>query len=506
MQSETVAPTGRIARLGLVVALTTGMFGCAAGRLYGQGQDLEKEGHPYEAMQKYLDALDIKPEHEDSTTALRAVARKAYDAKLAICVRYEKGRDFPAAIEQYKELETQMARVRSRGALSFAMVSFFAKYAELKNAASEDHYVAGEAALAQRDWRRATREYDAAQGFTKGYKDTAEKTGTAYYSWAEDDLTAMRWRGGAEHFMAVVKAAGSGFRDASARASALYAALGRHFLGADRCRQAVRDLRLARQGSDDPRLAEDLARAEECSVTPVAILPLENPTGRNLAGMALGDTLSDAIGMKVQKKVSEFVRLVERAALQTILAEQSLTAAGIATGTVSKVRGVRYLVLGKLTQVRTDSQGPGQTRRSFASQESYECQKMDKGRSYSATCWRDITVGYQLVTAKVTARVAGSIKVVDTATGEQLVTQALDTTVSDQIAYATDFSRDLENIRVPDEVSQWAKARQGLRDEGELASDLIESLGNTAAEAVASAVDRERPATDPVVLELTAAL
>lgn len=488
-----------------LLAATFALSGCAAGRLYDRGLELEKTGHPYDAMAKYLDALDINAEHADSVAALRAIARKGYDEKLAMCATYEQQRNFPSAMDEYKELQATMGRVKTHGGLSFAIVDFRAKQEELNNGAAEDHYVAAEAALAGKTWKIAIAEYDAAQTFKSGYKDTPEKTAAAYYSWGDDDFTAKRWRSAAEHFNLSRKSGGAGYRDAGARASVIFGGLGRYFLGADRCRQAVRDLRAARNGSTDVRLAEDLAKAEECSVTPVAIMPLENPTGRSLAGMAIGDTLSDSIGTKVQKNASEFVHLVERTALQIILSEQHLSATGVSTGDVSKIRGVRYLVLGKVTQIQSTSQGPTEARRSFTAQESFECTQYNNKGPYQATCTRNVTIGFLVTSAKITARVAGSIKVVDTKSGEQLATQALEGAADDSIEYAHDFTQDPFDRAlsgIPDGALGLTRGRTSLRDEGEIANQIVEQFSEAAAAVVVRAVDGERTATDPPTLAM----
>jgi len=242
------------------------------------------------------------------------------------------------------------------------------------------------------------------------------------------------------------------------------------------------------------------------------VLPFDNPTGTNLAGMALSETLSDSVSAKVREDSSEFVRLVERAALDQVLAEQGLTTSGVASGTVGKVRGVRYLVLGRLTQVRAERPSPTATRKTIAGQEPYPCQRqMSDGRVIDATCWRDINVSYVEHAARVSVRIAGSVKVVDTKTGEQVAAAELEGSQTDSVAYADSFTRtgngqpvDYEPLNLTNEFRRLAKARQVLKDEGELLPAVLQKITETAAEAVEGVVDVEKTATDPAKLVLVA--
>ena len=49
--------------------------------------------------------------------------------------------------------------------------------------------------------------------------------------------------------------------------------------------------------------------------------------------------------------------MVERGALDAIFAEQNLSAQGLTAGRTSSIQGVRYLVIGKLTQVQVTQPG-----------------------------------------------------------------------------------------------------------------------------------------------------
>lgn len=276
------------------------------------------------------------------------------------------------------------------------------------------------------------------------------------------------------------------------------------------------DLRRAKKYVQDGAVDESLAQAEECAVTPVAVLPFENPTGTNVAGMALSDTISDATASVIRQDASEFVRMVERSALEAILSEQGLSAAGLATGKTSKVRGVRYLVLGKLTQVRFDNPGFRSESKRAAGSNPYRCQKTGyDGKPYETWCWNQVAVEYQEHTGRVSLRVVGSVRVVDVATGEQLVTKAIEAVSEDAAHFADSFTvggmgvgvGDYENTRgvgVPDEVYALSRGKSSLKDEGQIASDVVNVLSYDAARAVLEVVDFEREARDPADLVVLA--
>ncbi|MFN7144590.1 MAG: CsgG/HfaB family protein, partial [Myxococcota bacterium] len=390
-----------------------------------------------------------------------------------------------------------------------------AKIDAMATAAAEERYRTGEARLAARAWEEAIGAYKAAQGFRHGYRDSAEKVAAAYYGWAEDELAARRYRSAAERWSAATESAGKGYRDAARRGGTVYAALGRHFVTADRCRQAVRDLRVARQLDASLVADAELAAAEECAVTPVAILPFENPTGQNIAGMAIGDTLAEKVGGTVQDGASEFVRLLERTALDTILAEQNLSTSGLTTGGASRLRGVRYLVLGKLTQVRLDQPTPTTTAATATGQERYGCmKKRSDGATYEGTCFRDYPIRYVDHRARVEVRLAGSVKVVDVKTGEQVTTVPFEVSMADAVHYATNFASAggspvtpvgrgrTGGIEVDDDFLALVEARRDLVDEGQLLQKVLTKVAADAGSEVLEAIDVEREATDPLMVSL----
>lgn len=500
--------------LPLALLFTLVLSGCPAAKLYREGQDLYESGKEYKAAQRYLDSLDVNPKFKKAHDALVLVAPDAYAEKLERAVSDENDGNFPGALTEYRELKELLDRIGNYEEVDFPVVNVKKKIDEMENASAEESYREAETQLTAREWEAAILAYKTATSFKRGYKDTEEKIALAFYSWADDEVLSHAYRAGAEHYVEATKSGGVGYKDAQAKSGVIYHALGRYFVKSDRCRQAVRDLRRAGSLLGPESIATDLPAAETCAVTPVAILPLENPTGQTVAGMALGDTIADATAAKVQANASEFVRLMERDALDAVLAEQGLSASGLAGG-ASKVKGVRYLVLGKLTQVRLVRDTPKATKVTFETREGYDCQKTNKeGKSYTSTCYRDVTLSYADHKATISLDVVGSLRVVDVLTGEQLASPAVQATAKDAIHYGDNFKDAAGNpvaisakgrtggIDVDSSYIKLSEARTSLKDEGELANEVVEAIAGQASDATLGVVDVEKKAIDPTTLDL----
>jgi len=503
-----------LSRYGIALLLPLLLSGCAAVKLYHEGQDLEESGKEYPAANKYLDALHQNEKLKKPREALTAIAEAAYDEKLKLAQDYEGTERYPDALKEYRALVKYLDRLKDENALTFAVIDANAKVGDMQNAAAEQQYKLAETALQAHQWDAAITSYTSAQGFKAGYKDTADKVALAQYSWGDDELTARRHRSAAEHYVKATESAGSGYKDAGQKAGGIYAALGHYFIGADRCRQAVKDLRVAAQLMGPSAVATDAAAADGCAITTVAILPFENPTGQTVAGMALGDALADQTAAKVSRGASEFVHLMERGALDALLAEQGMSAQAVAGGSTSRLTGVRYLVLGKLTQVRMQRAQPTVSTLTSTAVIPYDCPKTNsKGETYQGTCNQDVTVAYRRHDAQESLTIAGSLRVVDVKTGAQLAAPSLSASLADRISYAEGFAVNGSSVtvvrrgfnggtQVPDDVLELSEARSMLVDEGQLVQQALDKMSGDAAQAVLRSVDIEQQATDPSTLTL----
>lgn len=505
----------RTAALALLVLLVPFLTGMTAQRMWKDGTRLEEQGSYYAAALKYLDALDKNHRHKKAGQSIVAVAERAYQQKLEIAVTYEGDERFPDALEEYEALSRLLDRLEGVSAKNFATIDVRAKIGEMSDASAEQQYKGGKSAMERGDWSKSISYFKAAQSFRRGYKDTQELIATARYSWADEDLGKRRYRDAADRFVRSADDMGSaGFKDAAERAAGIYASMGRYFLDNMACRLAISDFNRASRLASHPRLAEWSEEAESCAVTPVAVLPFENPTGRSVAGMALGDILSDQVGGKVGDQASRFVRLIERGALDQILAEQGLSQAGITTGGSSKIQGVRYLVIGKLTQVRFDNPGLRRESKSTVGTKPYSCTKTrSNGDSYQGTCHSEVRVDYVEIQGSIGIQIAGSVKVVDVLSGEQLVSQPIEAVANDAVHYIESPTvggntvqltmwQHNDGIGVRDrDLRQMAEARRDLADEGSLASSVVDYLSTQAAGAAVDVIDIDDNLADPDELD-----
>lgn len=501
----------------LLIGVTPLLMGATAQRMWNDGTRLEEQGSYYSAALKYLDALAKNPRHRKAAASIGTAARPAYEQKLEIAEAYEQEERFPDALDEYEQLHAFMKRLEHVGAADFATVDLRKKIGEMADASAEQQYAAGATTLAAGSWELSIGHFRAAQTFRGDYKDSRLLIARAEYGWAEDELGARRYRSAAQHFVAASDGGGAvGVADSGDRAAGLYVAIGRYSLDHGACRKAVDDLQRAAGLVSDPRIDGWAREAEDCAITPVAISAFENSTGRNVAGMAVGELLSDQTAGKVDQGSSRYVRLIERRALDQILAEQGLSQTGIATGSTSQVRGVRYLVLGKLTQVRAVASGPQRQSKSTVGSKPYRCTKTNRhGDSYETTCHSEVRVDYVEVEQSISVQISGSVTVVDVKTGEQLLSRPVEASAQDSVHYVESPTvdgrgveltmwRHNDGIGVQDRgLKRLVDADRSLTDEGTLASQVVDSLSSQAARAVLDVVDVDDSLRDPAELAST---
>ncbi len=499
-----------VCRFVAVLALAVTLSGCPAAKIYKEGAVYQEAGREYEAANRYLDALGVNDGHKKSREALLMVAEPGYKENLQLAEGYETRQNFAEALRQYQELGIYLQRLRDADAAGFQTVDVASKVDEMQNSAAEERYQAAEKLLVAQSYAAAIAAYRQAQEFKAVYKDTNEKIATCFYGIGEAEFAAKRYRSSAEGFADAVKVGGPSFNDAANRGGELYLALGAHFLEADKCRRAVRDLRTAQALLGVGSVAKELAAAEECAVTPVAVMPFENRTGINPAGLSLGDAVADKVLAEVRGKASEFVRIVDRTALDTLLAEQGLTG-----GAPAKLRGVRYLVTGRLTQVLVEEPKLVSTAKTTAGRERYACTKTNKeGQSYQAECVRDVVINYVDYTAKSTIKLVASAKVIDAKTGEQVGAPQLTALAESAVHYADNFfvggiatapvpyNRTGGTETMDDNIMALAKAPRDVQPTTVLVDQAVGKLGTDLAAEIVRQVDQEPTVSDPPTLTL----
>ncbi len=252
--------------LSLVLSLVIGSFflcSCGAARTAIKTGDASLErGDQYGAANQYLDALGLDPTNTKALAKLGAIAKGAYDQKLAIAKGHRDQGNLPRSLTEYKELARFLSRLDSYKVLTFVPVNVGQAIQEISSGAAEERYQAAETASGRATYEDAIRQYREAMSFAASYKDSNNKIAEAYYRTATGLEKSGRYRSAAEAFGEATKQV-SGYRDATQRSAAIYYQLGSYFLTARHCRNAYDDLsRAVRLGSSGSEIDGKITTAK----------------------------------------------------------------------------------------------------------------------------------------------------------------------------------------------------------------------------------------------------
>jgi len=479
------------------------VFACSpATQAVKRGDELFELKNYYGASQQYLYALRLEADHQDAKKKLCQTAKQAYDQKYEMAAGYEKASDYESALPQYTDLQSFIDSLNRYTCLNFAAVNAKQKAAEMKSGASEKYYKDGEQYFKDANYNNAITLYKKALQHNNPYKDSAEKIAESYYRLATAAQSQKSWRAAADNYLQANETM-SGYKDAADKATGLYYSLGISFLKKNLCRNAYNDFSAASKinaGFKD--IPAKMNEAEACSVSKIAFVRFDNPTHRDISGMAIGDFIFDDIKSKLQSKASQFIRTIERDDLAAIIGEQKLGMTGITDdyATFKQLKGVHYLIFGKLTQVLVEQLPEKVEYRKTNGQEPYPCTKQGRKGPYEGTCYRDITINFTQHLAKLNIALAGSIKVVSVATGEQAIIQNISLKRSDSVTYA-DITSDISpDTSKPDFLWGLMKARRELVEKDGLIKEMISEIDNEMVQKILSKIDIAKDASDPAEL------
>ncbi len=490
-------------RFGMTSLFLGLVFGCGpAYQAVKHGDELLEMKNYYAASQQYLYALRLEADHKDAKLKLCQTARQAYDQKYEIAAGYEKTSDFESALPQYQELQSFIDGLSRHNCLNFAAINAGQKASEMKTAASDKYYKDAEQYFTGANYSNAITLYKNALKHNDPYKDCTEKIAESYYRLAAAAQTQKSWRDAAENYNHSNETM-SGYKDAADKATSLYYSLGLSFLKKNLCRNAYNDLSAAsRINASFKDISAKMNEAEACSVSKIAFVRFDNPTHRNVSGMSVGDFILDDIKSKLQGQASQFIRTIDRDELAAVMGEQKLGMSGITDdyATFKQLKGVHYLIFGKLTQVHVDQPKENVQYLKTGGQESYSCTRQGRKGPYEGTCWRDVTISYAQHTAKLNVALAGSIKVVSVSSGEQIVMHNISSKRSDSVTYADITSEYGSNTAIPDNLLKLMRARRELADQDGLIKDMIAEIDKEMVRKILSKIDTVKDVSDPVEL------
>ncbi len=487
----------------LVLLFAVLTFGCSASyQAVKRGDELVEMKNHYAAANEYLKALQLDRGYEKAKMKLCQISRVAYEQKLSPAENFERSADFVSALREYKDLSSFLDAINSYNCLNFTAINAKQKITEMQSSASEKYYREAEGLFAIENYSDAIQKYKTALNYNNPYKDSTEKIAESYYQIALKSETQKRFRHAAENYVNATNTI-KGYKDASRKATYLFYSLGDYFLQKELCRNAWNDFNEASKinpGFKD--LTDKISKADACAISKIAFVRFDNPTGRNIAGMSMGDVIFDDIKSKLQKSASRFIRILDRDELETIFSEQKLGMSGLTDeyATFKRLKGVHYLIFGKLTQVNSVRPQAKEEKMQTKGTQYYSCIKTDrKGKQYESTCSREVSVYFTKHTEKISVSLSGSIKVVSVATGEQLVIHNISTNRSDSIEYA-DITSDVSEV--PDFLKALAKARRDLKDEDSLTKDIVSEIANKMVSKILDKIDHAQVVTDPIEMKV----
>ncbi|NHZ85447.1 MAG: hypothetical protein GWP19_06160, partial [Planctomycetia bacterium] len=486
------------------------LIGCsAAGKLIKSGDEAVARGDHFTAANNYISALSTDPTHRIALEKLSLTVRPAYEQKLRMAEGYKAQNNLESALTEYKELKNFIRRVKNYITLNFVPIDIAQAIKEVSAGAAEKHYQIAENLYKQSQYEKAIREYKTVLDFTNPYKDTDKKIADSYYIIASNYGQSKHYRSAANNYKYASKRV-RGYKDAAQRAATIYYNLGTYFLSKKQCRKAFEDLSEAKKLSPQfSSVDKKLSKAKECATVKIAFVKFDNTTGRNLAGMELGDFIFETIKTKVQNQASQFIRMLDREQLLVLAQEQQISTGylDLDSGSAGSINleGVHYLVFGKINQVRVVHPGLSKNRVSDKYSYSVKVPYVDKnGKRRTEIKWREGTMLYSIYEDKLSVTISGSIRIVEAKTGVVIINHQISEHQSDEIMYANNFSapHDLSSrsVSYSSDIHNLSNARRELKDVGVFANRITESIANDMTRKILSKLDRTPSISDPTNL------
>lgn len=483
-------------RAAILLLFGAQLIGCPAGKLYREGQRFEEANQDVRAAETYLDALDLKPAQKRSNKALAAMAESAWNQLHRVAAEREAAGSYPEALISYQRLLTLTQRLDQHDLLTFPTIDVAERVEAMANAAADERYRFGEAAVASGRWAGAVKGYSEALSFKADYKDSTQKLAFSYYNWGAASVASGAWREGAERYASAEQTVPR-YQDAAAQAARIYAALGRDFKERGACRSAVRDLRASLRYAADPKVEADLGASLSCATSRVAVDVFGNPTHVSPGGLAVGDVLSEKLIAAIPRGASEFVRA------------EAYTSAG-ARG-LSAWPGPAYGLSGKLVQVRVTSPEPVERRRETTVDQRVPCAPGDG--EPGSLCLVPARIAYVERSLNPSVSLEISLTLTDLHSGATVSTDKVTATAADDVSWAEGLTLggrpapvaqgdDDLGLVLPDELIERLNAPRQVRGPDTLARAALDQAASAIASKLRPVVDAEAPAADPVALKL----
>ncbi|TVQ94959.1 MAG: tetratricopeptide repeat protein [Deltaproteobacteria bacterium] len=464
--------------------------------IYKSAQTLSAAGNYLEATDLLLPASAQGDRR--ARELLPEIAQSAYRMELDRAHEAEAADDLPASLDSYDRLLALETRVKqARGPSLPPHV-----HSERKDVAKRTavfYFKRGKIAFEDGRTHDALQHWQRADRIDSEASEAHLKIPMALTTLGDEAREAHRYREALARYEEAVQL-GGGDR-AAGWAASIHAAYGRYALRKGACRRAVEELTIASAMPFDVRLARDLDRARECAVREVVVHPFTDRVEGGIDDPNLATQLVDQIAHYVRTNGSTYIRLIDPESPN-------------AQTKVTRDRQ-RIDVEGHLSRLRIEQPEPQTSSRTAPGRILVPCSAGGEPR-----CEEELTVAFELTETRLRVDLAGSLKVVDRHSGEQLTLRPLDmhldkvrrqanpTRITDLRGFVieADIARTTSptstRVAMAEDILPWFGDPEPLPDPVSVLDEAVVRLAAAAADAVLATVDQEPELPEPETLHL----
>ncbi|MCO4748186.1 MAG: hypothetical protein KC912_25555 [Proteobacteria bacterium] len=483
------------------------------------GLDIAEQGDFEGAARYFMQRLDDDAYDEVAGRGLDRVARDSYEVKLDVAREAEADRRFADSLAAFDEAEAWLVVLKDYDAVAWNPGDALdIEREEVRDRLALEHYVNGKDLVAKGQFEQGIASFAAAQEVRPNYEDTKALTTSAFHQWGLAEVKGGRYRQASDHFAeAVTRGAG---HESIAWGSAVSAALGRYYLSTGHCRFAALEFRRVDRGAiHDTELNPEAERAEACARVELVVDRFDEIAGESISGTSLGAVASDQVVHELSSRGSEFIKLLDADAARAFTAPDA-----------EPRPGHLYEVRGRVTQYRKERDEPNTETKTVDTKKRELCPPPDGPYYDQEDQWCDDphVLMWDETRESVRWRIAGSVRVTDPGTAEQVLSKPLELSHSTEAIVRGELRREdgVEgpiNLSLEREEGKYtvgqlfldhrAEETEPLPNDGQLALHAAHRLAEEAAIAVLAAVDRpplppvpgrlaiEAPVTDASQLE-----
>jgi tetratricopeptide (TPR) repeat protein len=511
--------------VGLTALMVVGSVGCAEQKSYEvPKQAAATSSRPCDAARNGMDALRLKTAEADTQVEssqpggqppllpvevlrlrhlLQREGLKCYEERLA-GIRAIEATNRQEAVEGYESLKSFVATLRGLEVV-FPVIDFDGKIAGLKRIAvdAEEAYAAAGEAMQAQNYQEAIARYRRSLDLVSDYKDARQNLAECYYRAAVGAVESRLYRQ-ASQFFEMAEQYQPNYRDSRTRAARIHRALGNYFLAQGYPRNAALEYEASESMlPGDPGVRIELETASSRAHERIAVVGVNSHAPSDIEGISVDEFLTNGILEKLQQKKSQFLEVYTRTQFEAFLAERGLELKDLTDQTTApelgKLRGLRYLVTERITQVSQKKGAPVRMHRETSSQVPIEQMVTEydlAGRAHTypkQVGTRVERIRYNEIAWSGEVTIGGLLEVLDVQTGKIVARRSFDRVESGGGRWAEDPS-------IPGAQSQPSPAVQTLLQASSpaaIARRAMDTLADELVSAILEKIDGVPSVPDP---------